>query len=568
MSQYPPPNDHVPATLDASRWEQLEPLYASLLERSLKCSGCLEALLLDRSELDAAASESHADLYINMTCHTDDESITSRYLEHVRDVQPHLKEAGFKLDRHIVQCPHVDDLDKDRYGVLIRNMEADVTLFREENIPLQTEDTELGTKYDEICGAMEVEFRGEQYTMPQMGRFMQDNDREVRGESWAATINRRYQEHEAIDGIFDEMVSLRTKMAGNADCEDYRDYMFKAMHRFDYGPADCEAFHKGVEKLCVPLQHQMNRQRLEELGVDSLRPWDLDVDVKGRSPLLPFNGSDELVAGTSGIFHSMDPELGELFDQLRGSDCLDLETRKGKAPGGYQYNRDRRRVPFIFMNAAGLQRDVETMVHEAGHAFHSMLSEEEPLVAYRHAPIEFAEVASMSMELMAHPFLEKFYSREEADRARRQHLEGVISTLCWVATIDAYQHWIYTHPDHTRDQRDIYWLELHARFGPDVDWTGFEDQRAKFWHKQLHIFNVPFYYIEYGIAQLGALQLWSQYRRDPKRAIANYRRAMTLGGSQPLPKLFEAAELQFDFGPGIMELLMQDVQEALAELPA
>ncbi|MDG2424070.1 MAG: M3 family oligoendopeptidase, partial [Phycisphaerales bacterium] len=391
--------------------------------------------------------------------------------------------------------------------------------------------------------------------------------RETREGAWAATINRRYQDHEAIDGIYDELIVLRNRIALNADCEDFRDYMFKAMHRFDYTPVDCEAFHKGVEKLCVPLQHAANRQRQDTLGVSTLRPWDLEVDTKGRSPLLPFDGADELVAKTSGLFHRMDSGLGDLFDRLRGADCLDLDSRKGKAPGGYQYNRDRRRIPFIFMNAAGLQRDVETMIHEAGHAFHSMLSEQEPLVAYRHAPIEFAEVASMSMELLAHPFLDEFYTAEEADRARRKHLEGIVDTLSWIATIDAFQHWIYTHPDHDHDQRDIYWLELHARFGPDVDWSGFEGQRAKFWHKQLHLFGVPFYYIEYGIAQLGALQLWSQYRRDPERGLENYRRAMALGGSKPLPQLFEAAELKFDFGSGMMELLMDDVQEALEAVP-
>tara|TARA_B100001059_G_scaffold101609_1_gene101388 strand:- start:1300 stop:3021 length:1722 start_codon:yes stop_codon:yes gene_type:complete len=568
MTQYPPPNDYVPVTLDASNWEVLAPLYKGLLERPLSCAGCLESLLVDRSELDAAASESAASLYIDMTCHTDDESITSRYLDHVREVQPNLKEAGFQLDRRIVQSPYVDDLDKDRYGVLIRNMEADVNLFREENIPIQTKDTELGTKFDEICGAMSVEFQGEEYTMPQMGKFLLKDDRSIREGAWAASLNRRYHDHEAIDTIYDEMIEIRNRMALNADCEDFRDYMFKAMHRFDYTPADCESFHQGVEKVCVPLQHAGNRERKAALDVTSLRPWDLEVDAKGRTPLIPFKDDAELVTKTSGLFHRMDSGLGEMFDRLRGGGCLDLESRKGKAPGGYQYNRDRTRVPFIFMNAAGLQRDVETMIHEAGHAFHSMLSEDEPLLSYRHSPIEFAEVASMSMELLAHPFLDEFYSEEEANRARRQHLEGVVNSLCWIATIDAYQHWIYTHPNHDRDQRDIYWLELHARFGPDVDWSGYEAQRAKFWQKQLHLFGVPFYYIEYGIAQLGALQLWGQYRRDPEKALANYRKAMTLGGSRTLPELFKAAELRFDFGPGTMTLLMQDVQEALAELPA
>jgi oligoendopeptidase F len=304
------------------------------------------------------------------------------------------------------------------------------------------------------------------------------------------------------------------------------------------------------------------------MGLDVLRPWDLDVDPLDRSPLRPFNGQDELVAGASRIFDRMDPALGALFDTMKEGDSLDLESRKGKAPGGYQSDRERVRRPFIFMNAAGVMRDVDTMIHEAGHAFHSMLARDEPLVSYRHSPIEFAEVASMSMELIAHPFLDEFLTEEEAGRARRQHLEGVVSTLCWVATIDAFQHWLYTHPHHTQDQRDIYWLELQGLYGPDVAWDGLDQERAKMWQRQLHLFEVPFYYIEYGIAQLGALQMWLMYREDPSRAIELYQSALSLGGSKPLPELFEAAGLVFDFGPVTVARLLAEVEAELAQLPA
>ena len=567
LTAYPTATTFAPINLDGADWSQVGPLYESLLARTLKCKGCLENLLLDRSELDAAVGEAQASLYIEMTRHTDDNEIKAAFLRFVEEIEPKIKDISFKIDRMIVQCPFADDLDQDRYHVLLRGLEADVKLFREENIALEVEETKLGQKYSELCGAMTVEFDGEEKTLPQMGPYMQENDRSIREQAFRVVAARRLQDSEKMDEIFDKMVALRNTMADNADLDDYRDWAFRSKHRFDYTPETCESFHRGVLEQAVPLMHTMNAHRREAIGADVLRPWDLDVDPLGREPLRPFNGSTELIEGTSRIFHRMDSSLGELFDTMRTGDALDLESRKGKAPGGYQYDRERQRRPFIFMNAAGLMRDVDTMVHEAGHAFHSMLSRDEPLVSYRQPPIEFAEVASMSMELIAHPFLDEFLSEADAVRARRKHLEGVVSTLCWVATIDAFQHWLYTHPHHTREQRDIYWLELHARFGPDVSWEGLEAERAKMWHRQLHLFEVPFYYIEYGIAQLGALQMWLIYRDDPARAIDLYRTAMSLGGAKPLPELFESAGLVFDFGPVTIARLIAVVEAELASLP-
>ncbi|MCP4759720.1 MAG: M3 family oligoendopeptidase [Planctomycetes bacterium] len=568
LTTYPTATAFASADLDGTDWAQVGPLYESLLERTLKCKGCLEKLLLDRSELDATVGESRGTLYIEMTRHTDDEATKAAFLRFVEEMDPKIKDISFKLDRRIVQCPFADDLDEERYKVLLRGLDADVKLFREENIAIEVEETKLGQEYSEICGAMTVEFDGEEKTLPQMGPYMQQNDRQVRENAFRVVAERRLKDSEKIDTIFDSMVKLRNTIADNADLDDYRDWAFRAKHRFDYTPATCESFHRGVREHAVPLMHAMNRHRAEAMKLDTLRPWDLDVDPLGREPLRPFDGSTELIDGASRIFHRMDPSLGELFDTMREGDALDLESRKGKAPGGYQYDRERRRLPFIFMNAAGLMRDVDTMVHEAGHAFHSMLSRDEPLVAYRHPPIEFAEVASMSMELIAHPYLDEFLSEEDAGRARRKHLEGVVTTLCWVATIDAFQHWLYTHPHHTSEQRDIYWLELHANFGPDVSWDGLHSERAKLWHRQLHLFEVPFYYIEYGIAQLGALQMWMIYREDPQRAIDLYRKAMSLGGSRPLPELFAEAGLVFDFGPVTIARLLSEVEAELAALPA
>ncbi|MBC22800.1 MAG: peptidase M3 [Phycisphaerae bacterium] len=558
----------IPEELDATQWSQIQPLYQELLDRKLNCSGCLETLLLDRSNLDARTSEAEADLYINMTCHTDDESCKKAYLDFVENVEPELKKVGFELDKKIAECPFAKDLDQDRYQVLLRALRTSVEMFREENIPIYTEITKLDQSYSEINGAMTVEFEGEERTMPQMARYLEETDRDVRMKAWTAIAERRLKDSERINDVFDEMIKRRHQIALNAGFDNFRDYQHQKMLRFDYTPVDCEKFHEGAEKVCMPLLRTLNKERKHELGVDVLRPWDVAVDTKGRKPLRPFDGADDLIEKTSTLFHKMDDELGTMFDSMRDGVSLDLESRKGKAPGGYQYYRPWSRKPFIFMNAAGLQRDLETMVHEAGHAFHSILCNHEPLLSYRHAPMEFCEVASMSMELLSFPYLDIFYSEADADRSQRHHLETLATMIPWIATIDAFQHWIYTNPEHSRQERTDKWVELMGRFGPDVDYTGYEDVLAMMWQRQLHLFGVPFYYIEYGIAQLGALQMWIQSKKDPADALAHYKSGLTIGGAKPLPALFEAAGLEFEFGPEMMKGLMDDVQETLKTLPA
>ena len=558
--------DFVPADIDATNWDNLQPYYQQLLDREFKCSGCLEQFLLDRSELDAAASEAGSDLYITMTCNTEDENAKNAFLSFVENVEPELKKLGFELNKKVVSSQHIDSLDKDRFRVLVRDWCADVEIFRDENVPLQTEDTKLGQEYAELCGAMMVNFDGEERTMPQMGMYQQDQDRSVREASWRAVAERRLQDRDAIDGIFDKMVANRNQTAQNAGFEEYRGYMFAVKHRFDYTPEDCIAFHDAIDEACMPIVRTLAKERKKALGVDTLRPWDIAVDPHGHAALKPFDSADDLIEKTSKLFHRMDTELGDMFDTMRdGGYSLDLDSRKGKAPGGYQASRDRQRKPFIFMNAAGLPRDLDTMVHEAGHAFHYMLCRHDDLVWYRGAPLEFAEVASMSMELLAYPFLDEFYSPEEIKRAIKKHLEGIVSTLTWVATIDAFQHWIYLNPEHTREERTAHWLELGERFGGGVDWTGLEAEQEAVWHRQLHPFEVPFYYVEYGIAQLGALQMWLKYIENPKEAIAAYKNGLELGASKTLPSLFEASGLKFDFTTDMVSTLMKTVGEELVK---
>ena len=556
--------DFVPADIDASIWENVQPFFQQLLERKLKCSGCLEQLLLDRSELDAAVAEAGSNLYIAMTCNTEDEDAKNGFLAFVENVEPEWKKVGFELNKKVVSCPYVNDLDQERFNVLLRDWTADVELFRDENVPLQTEDTKLGQEYAELCGKMMVDYDGEERTMPQMGVYQQDQDRSVRESSWRAVAERRLQDRDAIDGIFDTMVQTRDQIARNAGFEDYCGYMFAEKHRFDYTPEDCTAFHDAIEQKCMPIVRKLAKERKESLGIKTLRPWDLGVDPHGHAPLKPFETADELIEKSSKLFHRMDASLGEMFDSMQdGGYSLDLASRKGKAPGGYQASRDRQRKPFIFMNAAGLPRDLDTMVHEAGHAFHYMLCRHDDLVWYRGAPLEFAEVASMSMESMSYPFLDEFYTEEECKRAIRKHLEGIVTVLPWVATIDAFQHWIYLNPEHTREERTACWLTLGERFGGGVDWSGLESEQEAMWHRQLHPFEVPFYYVEYGIAQLGALQMWLQYRNDATSAIEAYKEGLTLGASKPLPQLFETSGLKFDFSAEMVGELMDIVEEEL-----
>lgn len=572
----------VPADLDATRIDAVEALAKSLACRPVKSAKELEVWLLDRSDLDAACSEARANLYIDMTCDTQDAAARDAYLAFVENVQPRLTALGFDLDTRQTELMKAYPLDAGRYGVLERSVRADVELFREENIPIQTALDRLAQRYDEINAAMMVAFDGREQTLPQMSRYLEVTDRGVREKAWRVVAERRAQDRDALHAIYEEMVPLRTRQARNAGFDSYVSFAFKSKHRFDYGPDECRAFHDGVARAIMPLTRALDEQRRKNLGVDRLRPWDFSVDEHGREPLRPFEGGRELVAKSVAAMRSLDPRLATMLSELgdggntsgaKTGACLDLDSRKGKAPGGYQYMRDRSQKNFIFMNAAGTQRDVTTMVHEAGHAFHSRLCHHEPLLAYRHSPTEFAEVASMSMEMLSMRHWDargSFYEGRAEDQARaaREQIQRSIALLPWVATIDAFQLWVYDHPTHTREERTQAWLDLDARFGSGADWSGLEDVRAAMWQRQLHLFTHPMYYIEYGIAMLGSLQLWVRSLEEGETtAIDAYLKALSLGGSKPLPELFKAAGLVFDFGYDTMSRLAARVTKELEKVP-
>ncbi len=568
------PRTFLPEQLDLTDTAALAPFFQKLEERldNLNSIAEIEAWLIDSGELSAAMAESQSKAYIAMTCQTDDPEREKAYLHFVEVVDPWVKPIHFRLAQKLVAHPLFAQLAADDYyTVYCRGLKNYVNIYREENVPRETELAKLSQTYQKISGSMTVSFDGEDKTLTQVGKVLQETDRSRRQAAWEAMNNRRLVEAEKLDQLFDQMLALRHQIALAAGFTDYRAYSFASYERFDYTPQDCLDFHETIERLMVPLCRQMQEERRQKLGLETLRPWDSsfsprdgEVDPDQLPPLKPFQTSVELVEKGHAIFKRVDPRLGAYFNVLREHELVDLDNRKGKAPGAYQSSLSEARVPFIFMNAVGSHRDVETLVHEAGHAFHALAARTQKLMGYRHAPIEFCEVASMGMELLAAPHLAEFYSVEEARRARRDHLIHIIKFFPWMAIVDAFQHWVYTNPTNTAADRRKYWLTLMDRFGGIEDWSGFEEVRATFWHRQLHIFEIPFYYVEYGIAQLGALQLWVASRKDTALAVENYLKGLQLGGSRPLPELFEAAGLKFDFTAKTIEPLVKTIREVLA----
>ncbi len=560
------PRHWLPKEAPLTTWEQIEPWYRAVVDREPASTADLEKWLGDVGELNAAVGQAGVKRYVAMTCQTDDEKREAAYLEFVREIEPKLKPLQNAIREKYLDSPHRAGLSKERHHVFDRAQENRRALYREANIPRETELAELEQQYQKLIGAMTVQFRGEERTPSQMATFLEETDRSVRQEAWQLVANRRLADREKLDELFDKMVALRVEIAKEAGFPDYVSYAYRMRERFDYGVDDATAFHSAIEKVVVPLAAAIMENRRKNLGVETLRPWDLSVDPLGRSPLRPFENVDQLAQRSEAIFRSVDPELGRQFHYLRTEGWLDLANRKGKAPGGYQTTFEDDRLPFIFMNAVGLDGDLRTLLHEGGHAFHALASRGETLAAYRESPIEFCEVASMSMELLGARDLDEFYSKADADRSYRQLLEGIVLILPWIATVDAFQHWVYFNPGHSREERRTAWNGLLDRFGGAVDWSGQEDGRAHSWHRQLHIFLYPFYYIEYGIAQLGALQVWKHSLEHRAEAVASYRRGLSLGGSKTLPELFKAAGIRFDFKEATIRPLTQAIGSELSKL--
>jgi oligoendopeptidase F len=547
-------------------WESLSPLFEELRTRPIKSREELEKWMADEDELNAVIYERKAVSMVNYSRQTDDEGFKKTYTDFVQELEPRIKLASFELVKKYVSLPARQELPPSQYMVTDRTRENLASIFREANVQLEKEDAKLVQEYQSVMGAMSIPFREEERTLQQMAKFLEEPDRALREEAWRLSTSRLLRDARALDEIYDGMVKVRDTIGRNAGFQNYRDYAFRLKNRFDYTPEDCLKFHDSVEKYFVPLSREIDEDRSRRMGLDRLMPWDLIADPKGRPPLAPFSGVEELVAGCARIFRKVDPQFSTYFDRMTELELRDLESRKGKAPGGFQEDFTETKLPFIFMNAAKRDGDVRTLLHESGHSFHAFLMRDAGLPLYnagQGVPLEFAEVASTSMELVGGEHIEgTFYATEDARRSNLEEVVGMVKLFPWVAAIDSFQHWVYTNPGHSAEERAEAWSRTFRRFSGLESYEGFEDAMRYRWHRQLHLFQFPFYYIEYGIATLGALGIWLRYRKDPDGAIASYKRALSLGSSRTLPELFQAAGLPWDLGPGVIEEYSRELRTA------
>lgn len=556
--------------IDARQWESFQPYFDELQQRDLRPDN-VQQWLRDWSRLTELLWEAGNVIYIEKSLDTADAAKEAAFLEYVNNVRPQAMVAEQALkERLLALDPNLDALAD--VQLVLRDMRNEAELFRDENVPLETELAKLSNEYDKITGALTADWDGEEKNLNQLRVLLQEKDRDVRRRAWQKMMDLWLGEREALNDLYVAMLGLRRQVAANAGFDNYRDYAFREHGRFDYTPEDCFTFHRAIEEVVVPAALRVYEKKRARLGLETLRPWDAEVDASDAPPLRPYDGQDELVQGSLNIFQEVDPLLGRYLATMAEDNLLDLDTRAGKALGGYCSTLYARKRPFIFMNGAGIHDDVQTMLHEAGHAFHVFETAALPFVWQTQAPMEFCEVASMSMELLAAPYLTQdrggFYTAAEAARARIEHLEGVLTFLPYMAVVDAFQHWVYTHADEASDPArcDAAWGALWDRFMPGIDWSGFEDARVTGWQRKLHIFQVPFYYIEYGMAQVGALQVWRNALRDQSSAVAAYRRALALGGTQTLPELFTAAGAEFRFDTALLGELVTLIETTVTAL--
>lgn len=558
----------IPDKLKVTSWDALAPYYTQLLETVILSKESLETWLKNRSELDAFVSEDLAWRYVRMTCDTTSKELEQAYLFFVSEIEPKISPLNDQLNRKLMDCPFVDELDKDKYFIYLRGIRKEIEIFRDENVPLVAEIQAESQKYGSIIGSLSVEMEGKELTLQQASNYLKNPDRNLREEAFTKINAIRLQHAEELDALFTRLLKLRHQVAINAGFANFRDYMFAAMGRFDYTPADCFAFHEAIQTEVLPIVKELTEKRKAAMHLDSLRPWDMEVDTQNRSALEPFTSGADLLDKTIRCFKKVDEYFAWCIETMDNMERLDLESRKGKAPGGYNYPMAETNVPFIFMNAASSTRDVETMVHEGGHAVHSFLSKDLELSAFKNCPSEVAELASMSMELLSYDGQDAFYKNpDDFNRAKEEHLEGIIKILPWIATIDKFQHWIYSNPTHTSEERKAYWMQLSKEFGTGlVDWTGLEHYQAVSWQKQLHLFEVPFYYIEYGMAQLGALAVWRNYNLNKAKALEQYKAALSLGYTRTIGEIYKTAGIEFNFSKSYIHELMQFVNAELKKL--
>lgn len=558
----------LPEDFTIDTWEKVETYFEDLEHRQIDNKASFLQWLKDQSELEAVLEENLAWRYIKMTINTKDEALAKDYTFFVKEIQPKLSPYSFRLNKKLSESPYKKEFTDSAYKIYFRSIDTAIKLFREENIQIEADIAEKSQQFGSISGAQSIEHEGETLTMQKAATLLKENDESLRKSIFEKMSNRRAEDVEQLDHLFSELIQLRHKVAVNAGFENFRDYKFEQLGRFDYSKEDCFAFHQSIKEEIVPLVRDIAVLKADKMGKDKLKPWDGEVDPEGKAPLKPFQDGRELLQKTIRIFSKIDPYFGDCLETMDKMGHLDLESKDGKSPGGYNYPLYEIGVPFIFMNAVGSQRDLITMVHEGGHAVHSFLSRDLELTGFKSLPSEVAELSSMSMELLTMDYWDEFYDNaEDLSRAKIDQLETILKILPWVATIDEFQHWIYENPNHSIAERKKKWVDILDDYGTGVtDWTGYEQVKENTWQRQLHLFEVPFYYIEYGMAQLGALAVWKNSKLDFNKAIQDYKQALSLGYMKSIPEIYRAAGITFDFSKENISDLAHMIQTELKAL--
>ncbi|MBS1640886.1 MAG: M3 family oligoendopeptidase [Bacteroidetes bacterium] len=562
------PRHFLPKDFMVTTWETLEPYFKNLVDRAINSVNDLHVWLKDISEVEAVVSEDACWRQIKMTCDTTNKSLEESFTFFMMEIQPKVQPYADVLNKKLINSPFTKQLPQEKFFTYLRSVKKNIDLFREENIPLQAELSVMQQQYAAIAGKMTVEVNNQEYTLQQASKFLHNHDRSLRENVYKKILIRRAEDKDAMHNLYSELITKRHQVAVNAGFENYRDYKFVEMGRFDYSKEDCFNFHEAVKLHVLPLVEKIYQNKKQKLNVAILKPWDTEAEPLGIEPLKPFTTGQDLLKKSEICFQQLNPFFAACLKKMDELKHFDLESRKGKAPGGYNCPLAESGAPFIFMNAAGQMDDVTTMVHEGGHAIHSFLSHNLELSAFKEYPMEIAEVASMAMELFSMEYWQSFFDNEEdLKRAKEHQLERVITIFPWIATIDKFQHWVYENPTHTVEERTTKWIEITNEFSvKTIDFTGLEEFRKISWQRQLHLFEVPFYYIEYGIAQLGAIGLWMQFKNNKQAAINNYINALSLGGTKTLPELYAAAGLKFDLSPNYIKTLMEFVRDEMEKL--
>ena len=560
--------DYLPEKIEVSDWQVVESYFHELLSRKIQSVEELKIWLRNRSEIEAFLQEELGWRYIRMSCDTANEEYSTAFNFFVGEIQPKIAPLSHQLDQFLLSNAFLSQLNGRPYEILLRQVKKRVEIFRETNVPLFAELQQKEQEFSSISGAMSIDWEGQEITLQQASNFLEQDDRNKREQVYKKIMARRAMDANRLDDLMNDLLRSRNEIAANADFKDFRDFMFASLGRFDYDANDCIQFHEAVEKFLVPINERIDAHHRKELNLDVLKPWDVSAAVKGKIPLQPFSSTEDAMTKTIACFHEIDPFLGSCMSQMKKANRIDLDSRKGKAPGGYNYPLYETGLPFIFMNSTNSLRDMVTLVHEGGHAVQSIVDRPLELVDFKNLPSEIAELASMSMELISMEHWHHYFETEqELKMAKRKHLEDVLKGLPWIACVDAFQHWIYTNPNHSVEERTDAWSKTYERFASkSVDWSGVESVKKLLWQKQLHIYEVPFYYIEYGFAQLGAIAMWRNYRLNPSQTINQYLDALKMGYTASIAEVYERAGVRFDFSEDYIRELAGFVNEEWEKL--